>query len=201
MSDAATEVIQLILRERQGRDRGWWDQMRGAYAEDSVVDMSWFHGTGYEFVDRSRFMSRSANGWNGHSVHRIAVPTVHLRGDRAWAEVPVTIEFRITIDGVEADLASYCRNQYRAARDTRGVWQIMRLTSIYERDTLQPVLPGATLPVAAADLEGMRPSYRYLAWYQAGLGLTPRTDLLGDDQPAAVAQQYEADRTWLAGRP
>lgn len=38
MSDDANEVVQLILRERQGRDRGWWDQMRDTYAEDSVVD-------------------------------------------------------------------------------------------------------------------------------------------------------------------
>ena len=198
MSDDVSAVIQLIMRERQGRDRGWWQQMRDAYAADSIVDMSWFHGPGHEFVRRSQFMAESPSGWNGHSVHRIAVPTVHIHGDRAWAEVPVTIEFRITLDNVEADLVSYCRNQYRATRDAEGVWRIVRLTSIYERDALTSVLPGDPLPVTAAELDGRRPSYRYLAWYQAHLGLTLRDDLLGDDQPDAVARQYDAEHKWLA---
>ncbi|MDG4668034.1 nuclear transport factor 2 family protein [Mycobacterium sp. 236(2023)] len=196
MSDVSA-VIQLILRERQGRDRGWWEQMRDAYAADSVVDMSWFQGSGHEFVRRSQFMAESPDGWNGHSVHRITVPAVHIHGDRAWAEVPVTIEFRIMIGGVEADLVSYCRNQYRAAREASRVWRIVRLTSIYERDALTPVLPGAALPVTAAELVGRRPSYRYLAWYHALLGLPLRENLLGDDRPAAVARQYDAEHEWL----
>lgn len=197
MSDDVSDVTQLILRERQGRDRGWWDQMHDTYAADSFVDMSWFQGQGHEFVRRSQHMSESPDGWNGQSVHRIAVPTVHVRGNRAWAEVPVTIEFRIIVDGIETDLISYCRNQYRATRELDGLWRISGLTSIYERDTLTAVLPATIVPVSASELDGFRPSYRYLAWYQAKLGLTLRDDLLGDDRPDDVARQYDAERVWL----
>lgn len=56
MSDV-TAITQLILRERQGRDRGWWDRMRAAFRPDSVVRLSWFSGTGPEFVRRSEEMS------------------------------------------------------------------------------------------------------------------------------------------------
>ena len=194
MSTLVDDITQLVLRERQSRDRGWWDQMADCFAEDSVVDMSWFTGSGAEFVHESRRMSGS--GWGGHSVHRLSPPAIRVEGHRALAELPLAIEFRITIDGIEADLASYCRSQYRAQR-TNGSWRIARITSIYERDTLIPSLPGTRLVIDQQELTTYRPSYGFLAWYQRRLGFHLRADLLGDDQPEAVAHQYEAEATWL----
>src|ERR1700749_3477021 len=52
--DAVTEISQLLLGERQARDRGWWDRMRAAYAPDSTVRLSWFQGTGPDFVAASQ---------------------------------------------------------------------------------------------------------------------------------------------------
>jgi hypothetical protein len=40
---------------------------------------------------------------------------------------------------------------------------------------------------------GYRPSHRCLAWYLSRRGLPSRPDLLGDDQPEAVARRQEAD--------
>lgn len=188
------DVTQLVLRERQSRDRGWWTRMADCFAEDSVVDMSWFNGSGAEFVRRSRQMSEG--GWGGLSVHRLSPPAIRCGGHRALAELPLAIEFRVTVDGVEADLASYCRSQYRA-RWTDGVWRIVAITSIYERDTCTPVVPGTRLDIAQEDIAGYRSSYRFLAWYQSRLGIKLRTDLLGDDDPGPVARQYEAEAAWL----
>lgn len=193
MTTPVEEVTQLVLRERQSRDRGWYERMADCFAEDSVVDMSWFTGSGAEFVSRSRDMSKS--GWGGHSGHRLSPPAVRVRGDRALAELPLAIEFRITFDGVEADLISYCRSQYRAQR-TDGTWRIVRITSIYERDTLFPAVPGTRLDLDPQEFAGFRQSYRCLAWYQSRLGIDLRSDLLGDDRPEDVARQYEA--AWLA---
>jgi hypothetical protein len=78
------------------------------------------------------------------------------------------------------------------------VWRIARLTCIYERDTLNPAIPGTTLELDPAEFAHFRPSYRCLAWYQRGLGLELRTDLLGDDRPEQVTRQYEAEAAWLA---
>lgn len=44
---------------------------------------------------------------------------------------------------------------------------------------------------------GYRPSYRCLAWYLGQRGLQLRPHLLGDDQPEAVARQYQSDTAWL----
>lgn len=195
MSASTEEVTQLLLRERQCRDRGWWEQMADCFAPDSTVNMSWFNGTGAEFVKESRRMS--SGGWGGQSVHRLSPPAVRAAGDRALAELPLVIEFRITIDGVEADLASYARSQYRAVR-ADGSWRIAGITSIYERDTLGPAVPGTHLDIDPKELAAYRPSYRYLAWYQSRLGFQLRSDLLGDDQPEPVARQYQAEAAWLA---
>jgi SnoaL-like protein len=137
----AQAVAQLVLRERQSRDRGWWDAMASCFTPDAVIDMSWFNGPASEFVRLTR--ERSANGVWGR--HRLSPPTVRVIGDRAWAELPLGIEFRAAVNGVEADLVSYARSQYRAERRD-GAWRIARITSIYERDTLTPGRHSASIP-------------------------------------------------------
>jgi hypothetical protein len=194
MASAVEEVTQLVLRERQCRDRGWWEEMAACFAADSVVDMSWYTGSGPGFLAESRRMADG--GWGGHSVHRLSPPAVRVRGNRAVAELPLGIEFRISIGGIEADLISYARSQYRARRSA-DAWRITRITSIYERDTLLPSVPGTRLEVDPAEFAGYRPSYRCLAWYLGQRGLQLPPDLPGDDQPDAVARQYQADTAWL----
>jgi len=182
-------VTQLVLRERQSRDQEWWDRWSDCFAEDSVVDLSWFTGSGAEFVRLTRL--RSADGAWGR--HRLSPPAVQVNGDRAWAELPLGIEFRISVGGVEADLVSYCRSQYRA-QCREGTWRISRITSIYERDGITASVPGTTLDLDPATFAAFRPSYRCLAWYLGQTGDDVRLDLLGDDDPHAVARHYQADR-------
>ena len=186
------EITQLILRERQCRDRGWWDEMGECFAENSAIRMSWFTGSGAEFVSRSRDMS----GRGDYAVHRLSPPAVRVQGKRAWAEVPLTIQFRVQIGGVEAYLDSDARSQYRVEK-TGGVWRIAAITSIYERDSLVPAVPGTQLVVNPQEVASYRPAYCCLAWYLNQKGYHVGDDLLGDDQPEAVARQYEAESAWL----
>jgi hypothetical protein len=191
----AQAVAQLVLRERQSRDRGWWDDMASCFTPGAVIDMSWFTGPASEFVRLTR--ERSANGVWGR--HRLSPPAVRVISDRARAELPLGIEFRTTIDGIEADLVSYARSQYRAERRD-GEWRIARITSIYERDTLTPATPGTALALDPAELTQFRPSYRSLAWYFNQAGTPLGGDLLGDDRPAEVAHHYETEHAWLLAR-
>jgi hypothetical protein len=191
----AHAVVQLVLRERQSRDRGWWDDMAECFAPEATIDMSWIDGSALEFVRQTR--ERSAAGVWGR--HRLSPPAVRVVADRAWAELPLGIEFPVVVGGADGDLVSYCRSQYRARR-LDGAWRLTRITSIYERDLLTPSVPGTELPIDPAELAGYRPSYRCLAWYFAQRGTPLRNNLLGDDRPEPVARHYAAQRAWLAGQ-
>ncbi|MGI5499052.1 nuclear transport factor 2 family protein [Lentzea sp. CA-135723] len=187
---SAAEITQLVLHERQGRDRGWWDQQAACFWPDSVVALSWFTGSGADFVARSREMS----GRGDVSVHRTSPPVVHVAGDRGWAEVPAAIEVRTTIDGVLADLVSHTRVSYRVERRD-GRWGIVALDAIYERDTLTAVLPGTTLP--APDVTRFRRSYAFLAWYLDRRGYPLTDGLPGDDRPEHRDEFYADTLKWL----
>lgn len=132
----------------------------------------------------------------GITFTRIGYGAMQSAGDRALAELPLGIEFRFEVDGIEMDLVSYCRSQYLAER-RGGTWKLVPITSVYERDTLTPVLPGQSLPGETHELARYRPSYRFLAWYFHRQGAPLADDLLGDDRPGPVARHYAANAEWL----
>ncbi|HVV10637.1 nuclear transport factor 2 family protein [Amycolatopsis sp.] len=187
-----TEITQLVLRERQGRDRGWWDQMRSSFAEDSTVRLSWFRGSGPGFVAASEKMAAGGDA----ALHRLAPPVVHRRGERALVELPAVIEMRTSLDGVEVDLASAARLNYRVER-RGGRWLVVALDPVYERDTLAAAHPGVALAIGPADVAGYRPSYRFLSYVLSRRGYPIGEDLYGDDRPDEAARFYEEARTWL----
>lgn len=185
-------VTQLLYRERQTRDRGWYDEMASCFTPDATINMSWFTGSAADFISTTR--SRTGDGVWGR--HRLSPPTVRINGGRAWAELPLSIEFAIDIDGEPADLVSFCRSQYRAVRTQVG-WRITAITSIYERDTLTASIPRHTLNIDPHAFLRLRPSYRNLAWYFAQQGTPLPDNLLGDDRPDSVAKQYRQEKLWL----
>ena len=132
MNDIA-EVTQVVLRERRARDRGWWDQMRECIAPDAQIRLSWFRGSGGDFVAESQQMKK-----RGHqATHRLSPPVISIHGHRAVVELPAAIEFRDTIGGVAADLTSYTRLLYRLEKHS-NTWRITSLDPIYERDNAFP---------------------------------------------------------------
>lgn len=191
MTDTAA-VTQTVLLERQGRDRGWWDQMRACYWPDSNVTLSWYRGDGPGFVDASQAMS----GRGDASVHRLSPPVVRIVGDRAFAETSAAIEVRTEVDGVTADLVS-CTRIVHCLERRDGRWGIVALDCIYERDTLHPALPGGHLTIPPEDLARYRASHAVLAWHLARRGYDVATDLLGDDQPERTAAFYAETLRWL----
>ncbi len=72
-------MTQLVLRERQSRDRGWWDEWADCFAGNSIIDMSWFRGRGRRVrgADACPLFQRV---WGRH---RLSPPAVRVNGDRA----------------------------------------------------------------------------------------------------------------------
>lgn len=195
MQSDVTTVVQLILRDRQGRDRMWWEQMRAQFWPDARVHLSWFAGTAYQHVDQSSSM----NSGGSISTHRLSPPIVHVSGDRAIAELPTIIEAPLTVSGSDALLMSSLRIQYRAER-REGEWRLSMLDTIYERDRIVPVTPGAVIKIDPAELGRFRAPFRLLAWFLAARGYSVLDDLIGEDRPDDVAAFYQREWDWLGSR-
>jgi hypothetical protein len=165
--------------------------MQECFHPDSTVRLSWFQGTGPDFVARSKDMS----GRGHKTTHRLCPPVVQLYGDRAVVEVSAGIEMRADFEGVEADLTSFARLLYRAERRSY-IWRIVSLDAIYERDSLLPALPGAQLRLDPDELAAFRPTYRVLAYQLSRLGYDIAEDAYGDDQPDRVEGLYRSAFAW-----
>lgn len=190
MDDAST-ISQVVLRERQGRDRGWFDQEAACFHPHSRVHITWFDGPGAEFVE----LSRAAYAEGIRPSHRLAPPVVHQNNDRAVVEVPAEISVAQDFGGVEATIVSSTRLLYRVERI--GHWGITGLDCIYERDTLVPVVVGTTPHVDQAVLRRFRRPFMYLAYHLTEVGRPVRDDLYADDRPAEVDGLYRDAFAWL----
>jgi hypothetical protein len=195
-SDDVTQVTQIVLRERQARDRGWWDRMRECIHPDAHIRLSWFRGTGAQFVVESQKMSSRGQ----KATHRLSPPVVAVHGERAVVEISAGIEFRDIIGGVEADLTSFTRLIYRLEK-TSGTWQIVSLDPIYERDSLVPTVPGEIPQIDRDALAAVRAPYRFLGYYLVQSGYDITDDLFGDDRPDEVEDLYRSSFAWAAETP
>lgn len=185
-------VTNVVLLERQGRDRGWWDQMLEAYWPDSSVRLSWYDGDAAGFVAGSKAMAERG----AVALHHIFAPVARIRGDRAHVEASVAMRIETEVDGVAGDLVSYTRLNYRLERRD-GVWRILSLASVYEYATLTPQVPGQVIEVSVEELSKFRASYALLVWNVARQGRPVSDSELGDDRPEEVAAFYAEIREWL----
>lgn len=192
-------VRRLVLAERAAKDLARWDEMGASFEAGSTVRVSWFQGSGPEFVAAAR---RRHEAGGATSFHEIGAVDVVVRGDRALAEASCTVHVRGALaspDGpVEVDVASRGRVHWRAQRRDR--WLIAGLDMIYLRDTVAPVDPDRRIPPAAAAGAGQhRSSYRWIALLLAGKGHRIDPDLPGVDRPDLVDAFLAEQRAWLSG--
>jgi len=189
------DVLNLVTHERQARDRGWWQALEQCYTPDATIQSSWFDGKATQYIDLSKRMFDQTP-----SSHRLGQPVVDVNGDRAVAEVPMTIEFRGAFHGIEVDLASHMRMLHRVERGHRS-WRFAASVAVFDRDTMSPAAPGAALALSPGELEGARPSYRMLSLWMTEHGHTVPADRYGVDQPERLAALYRDVYTWAGLSP
>lgn len=198
--DAAdvTAVSQLCLIERESRDLGRWERMRACFWPESRVRISWFNGSGADFVDGSIDMAKRGV----LASHRLGPPAVRLDGDRATAAFIGAIDIPAVVKGIDCYLSSYARFLYRAERRSENGssrWGLMMFEAIYMRDELAPAIPGQTLVIAPDEVRGFRRSYRMLSYLLSSQGYRVNHELPGEDRPESVAAILAESDGWLAG--
>jgi hypothetical protein len=195
--DAAdtSAITQLILRERESRDLGRWDEMRECFFGDSVVRISWFRGSGADFVTGSIDMARRKI----LAKHRLAPIRVALSGDRAIARLVAIIDLPVQIKGVEMNLSTYSRFIYRVERRNE-TWGIVGFDAIYMRDELTAAIPGQSVTIDPKEMRGFRASYRMLSYHLASQGYDVDSNLAGEDRPDSVAALTKEVEDWARSK-
>jgi hypothetical protein len=182
-------ITQLILRERESRDLGRWDEMRECFYDDSVVRVSWFRGSGADFVAGSIDIARRKI----LAKHRLSPIRVVLAGDRAIARLVGIIDLPVQ------NLATYSRFLYRVER-RNGTWGIVGFDAIYMRDELTSAIPGLSVAINPKEVQGFRASYRMLSYYLASQGYDVDSNLPGEDRPELVEALTKEIEDWAGSR-
>jgi SnoaL-like domain len=191
-TDGITLVTQLIVRERDSRDMGFWNRMLDCFHPDALIDISWIRGNPQRFVDGSRDMA--ARGMK--ATHRLGPVLVTMNGDKAVATVVGSIDIPTELEGKQFHLSAHCQMFYRVEH-AAGEWRILGLTAIYRRDELTPVVLGQMVTMPQDLFDRFRPSYRHLAWSQHLLGYEVNMELPGIDRPDTVRAVYQSHYSWL----
>ena len=196
-------IADMIQRERNARDAGRWDEMAQYYHPESSIEVSWFKGSGADFVERSRLQAEKvklqADGGERINFHEMGYSVVDIAGERALAETPCTLHSFFPLDGIPCKTSGYVRLLWRAQR-LGDTWLLAGLRCLYVRDYLTACSPGRQPKLDEAELATYRLSYRYVTYNLARLGLDPKHDLPGADMPETVKVLREGERAWLQGR-
>jgi hypothetical protein len=146
------------------------------------VRVSWFSGSGADFVEGSIDMARR----KVLAKHRLGPILVRLAGDRAVASLSAIIDIPAKLSGIEVQLSSHTRFLYRAERRS-GQWRVLSFDAVYVRDEFTTAIPGVVLPIKPEDLTAFRPTYRMLSYLLKTQGYEVNSNLPGEDRPETVA--------------
>ena len=192
-----------VRRVRQvwafARDHGEWDTMRACFHPDATVCVAWYSGPVSTFFERTIDMAAERRPEEA-SKHWLGNSRVRVKGDRAILETDAIVLNRSYFDGHLFDFSIYLRLYDRIERRDRQ-WKILRMSGIYDKDRLDPVIPGS-LPAGYFDglrLSGAEASVGMMRWRleKRGGKVSPDIALAGTDGEKKLRAETEA---WMAGQ-
>jgi hypothetical protein len=175
------------------RDAGDWQRFRTVWHDDGWMSATWFQGTADDFIRVTR------EGWDkGVSIlHFHGGTTIDLVGNRAVTQTKMSISQRAIVHDVPCDVVCIGRfYDFLEKRD--GHWGVVLRQPIYEKDRLDPIEPGVSVPLDRGVLLSFPEGYRHLAYIQEVIGYRVKRDMPGLTG-AAVKALYERGAAWLAG--
>ncbi|MBR0641938.1 nuclear transport factor 2 family protein [Plastoroseomonas hellenica] len=186
-------IRELVENWAVWRDAGDWERFRTVWHDDGVMMATWVQGTADEFIAASRA------GWEkGVSIlHFLGGHSADVHGNRAIAQTKMTISQRTTVHDVACDVV--CTGRFYDFIEKRdGRWGMVLRQPIYEKDRIDPLVPGTAIPLEPELLARFPAGYRHLAYIQAKIGYPVKADMPGLTGPEVEAL-YARGRTWLTG--
>jgi hypothetical protein len=188
------ELRQLIDNWAIWRDAGFWEKFRTVWHDDGRMMATWTQGSADEFIEMNK------QGWaRGVSIlHFLGGHTAEISGDRAITQTKMTISQRGEVHGVLCDVV--CTGRFYDFLERRdGQWGMCLRQPIYEKDRMDPLEPGASVPLEADLLEQFPVGYRHLAYLQSKVGYPVKGDMPGL-KGDKVELLYATGAQWLAGK-
>lgn len=188
-------IRQLIDNWVLWRDSGFWERFRTVWHPEGKMMATWTQGTGDEFIEMNK------KGWNaGVSIlHFQGAHFADIAGNRAIAQTKMHINQRAKVHGVEVDVV--CTGRFYDFLEKRdGKWGFCLRQPIYEKDRMDPVRAGQSVPLDETKLNSFPEGYRHLAYLQDHIGFPVKSNMPGL-KGERVEQLYAAGAAWLDGKP
>ncbi len=201
MADDATvqhEIADLLTRWGHARDAGDWQTLAACFHDDAMIHLSWMSGPAEDFLAGSKLMAANKKP-GAHTKHQIVGSWILVNRARAFARCHVNLFSRAEIDGYEFDFQAWFRFLDRLERRD-GAWRIVERTAVYEKDRMDPVVPGSVPDsyFAGLDLSPFPPQIRFLSYRHSRTGNVSAPDQIFASSDEAAALQ-RACEDWLAG--
>ena len=197
MADYTIDEMQIWARINawgHARDGADFELLTDLFTADAAIDISWIKAPASEFIARSKVLIANRKP-GAHQKHLFAGPLVRIsaNGMRAFSICHVNLDNRDEMEGHEFDLQSWFRFFDFWKKGSDGTWCIYKRTAVYEKDKISPVDPrGAPAELFEnMDLSGFARTTKYLSWWQARQGRTPRTDIVECYSPQEAALKEE----------
>ena len=178
------------------RDLGEWDRLAACFHPDASITVSWYSGPATGFVERSRQMG-SARRPEERNKHWLGNMRAEVRGERATLETDVNIVIREYLDDHLFDYLAWSRF-YELFEKRDGVWRIFKMSCIYDKDRLDPVIPGS-VPANFYDsvpLSGPESGFAFMRFRQVRKGRTVPPGIVLGDSPGEKSLRDEGAH-WL----
>jgi len=175
-------------------DAGDWERFAALWHRDGWMSATWFQAPATEFVKGRR------EGWErGVSIiHMHGAHTADIVGDRAVAQTKMTISQRAPVHEVLCDVVCTGRFYDFFVKEA-GRWLMRRRQPIYEKDRIDPVMPGATLELDAELLARFPEGYKHLAYLQTQVGYKVKESGMPGLKGPEVEKLYAEGKAWLEG--
>jgi hypothetical protein len=109
----------------------------------------------------------------------------------------MTITQRAPLDGVMCDVTCMARHHDRWEK-RGGLWGLLLRETIFDRDRIDPVVPGQAIPLDLELLNQFPENYRHLGYLQTKQGFDISRDI-PRLRSEAGARLIAEGRAWLAG--
>ena len=191
-------VCRVLQVWAYSRDSGDWDALRNCFHPDGTITVSWYSGPASGFVERSKAMGAERRP-EERSKHLLGNMRAEVSGSRAVLEADTVITVREFIDEHLFDFASHARF-FHLMEKRGGEWRIFKADCIYEKDRLEPVIPGS-VPASFYDqvkLMGPDNGFAFMRFRQTkkGRAIPAGLPLAGSAEEATL---QTAAKRWLAG--